>query len=253
MKQNPDSQGPIWEVFVQAKSGQPFRHAGGLHAFDKEMAIENARDLYCRRGEAVGLWVVPAAEIVAAALHDRGRGLVLGRRTFGRGSVQNLVDLDRWSVAPVRRYGGVKLTVGMVYRVNGLPIEGDGLEPDIALGPPAAPLPRDTAVPAVAPVPALPTRESQWADALATSLPRLRDAHATRLAATPAFRDWARARQAAEDGRRSGRLSLDPAIRRSQRLPGTSGDDVERQLALAVMADMAEAAAKSRSGAPNAR
>ncbi len=70
MKKNTDTQGPIWEVFLQSKTGQPFRHAGGLHAFDKEMAIENARDLYCRRGEAVGLWVVPAAEIVAAAPDD---------------------------------------------------------------------------------------------------------------------------------------------------------------------------------------
>lgn len=70
MNQISDSQGPMWEVFVQAKNGQPFRHAGGLHAFDKEMALGNARDLYCRRGETVGLWVVPASEIVAAAPED---------------------------------------------------------------------------------------------------------------------------------------------------------------------------------------
>jgi len=60
-----DTQGPLWEVFTQKKSGQPFTHAGSVHAFDKEMAIENARDLYTRRGEATGLWVVPAEAIVA--------------------------------------------------------------------------------------------------------------------------------------------------------------------------------------------
>ncbi len=70
MQHSPDTQGPVWEVFVQSKTGQPYRHAGGLHAFDKEMALENARDLYCRRGETTGLWVVPADAIVAAAPAD---------------------------------------------------------------------------------------------------------------------------------------------------------------------------------------
>ena len=42
---NKDSQGALWEVFVQRKSGQPFVHCGSLHAFDKEMALQNARDL----------------------------------------------------------------------------------------------------------------------------------------------------------------------------------------------------------------
>jgi ring-1,2-phenylacetyl-CoA epoxidase subunit PaaB len=70
MQNSSDSQGPMWEVFVQTKTGTPYRHAGGLHAFDKEMAIENARDLYCRRGETSGLWVVPAAQIIAVQLED---------------------------------------------------------------------------------------------------------------------------------------------------------------------------------------
>ncbi len=63
--QSTDTQGPLWEVFTQKKSGQPFQHAGSLHAFDQEMAIENARDLYTRRGEATGLWVVPSSAIIA--------------------------------------------------------------------------------------------------------------------------------------------------------------------------------------------
>ncbi|MDX1912943.1 MAG: 1,2-phenylacetyl-CoA epoxidase subunit PaaB [Saprospiraceae bacterium] len=59
------SQGALWEVFTQKKTGQPFQHAGSVHAFDKEMALENARDLYTRREKPTGLWVVPATEIVA--------------------------------------------------------------------------------------------------------------------------------------------------------------------------------------------
>jgi len=67
-----DTQGPLWEVFVQKKSGQPFVHCGNLHAFDAEMALQNARDLYTRRGEGMSLWVVPSAAITASSPEDRG-------------------------------------------------------------------------------------------------------------------------------------------------------------------------------------
>lgn len=67
-----DSQGPLWEVFVQKKAGQPFVHCGSLHAYDKEMALQNARDLYTRRNEGMALWVVPSAAIVASSPEDVG-------------------------------------------------------------------------------------------------------------------------------------------------------------------------------------
>jgi len=62
-----ENQGALWEVFIQSKPGQAFKHAGSVHAFDKEMAVENARDVYTRRGEGTGLWVVPADQIVAVS------------------------------------------------------------------------------------------------------------------------------------------------------------------------------------------
>jgi len=65
-----DNQFPLWEVFVQSKSGLPFKHSGSLHAPDKEMALEMARDLYTRRNEGTSLWVVPASEIVASNPSD---------------------------------------------------------------------------------------------------------------------------------------------------------------------------------------
>lgn len=67
-----DSQGPLWEVFVQKKAGQPFVHCGSLHAYDKEMALQNARDLYTRRNEGMALWVVPSSAIVASSPEDIG-------------------------------------------------------------------------------------------------------------------------------------------------------------------------------------
>jgi ring-1,2-phenylacetyl-CoA epoxidase subunit PaaB len=72
MSEIKDSQGPLWEVFIQTKPGQPFKHAGSLHAFDKEMALQNARDLFTRRGEGTCIWVVPSAAIVASTPEDVG-------------------------------------------------------------------------------------------------------------------------------------------------------------------------------------
>ena len=66
-----DSQWPLWEVFTQPNKGQPFEHAGSVHAPDGELALQNARDVYARRGEAVNLWVVPSAAIVASAPSQR--------------------------------------------------------------------------------------------------------------------------------------------------------------------------------------
>ena len=37
-----------------------------------------------------------ASEIFAGAIQDYGRGLIVGQRTFGKGTVQNLMPLDRW-------------------------------------------------------------------------------------------------------------------------------------------------------------
>jgi len=66
--ENTDSQGPLWEVFVQSKPGLAFKHVGSVHAYDKNSAINNARDLYTRRNEGSMLWVVQSSEIVAVPL-----------------------------------------------------------------------------------------------------------------------------------------------------------------------------------------
>ena len=63
---------PLFEVFIRSRRGLSHVHAGSLHAADAKMAIENARDVYTRRGEGTSIWVVPAAEITAAAPEDKG-------------------------------------------------------------------------------------------------------------------------------------------------------------------------------------
>lgn len=71
MSEIKDTQGPLWEVFIQSKSGLPYKHSGSLHAPDKEMAIQNARDLYTRRNEGTSIWVVLSDAIVASNPNDQ--------------------------------------------------------------------------------------------------------------------------------------------------------------------------------------
>jgi ring-1,2-phenylacetyl-CoA epoxidase subunit PaaB len=64
------SQWPLWEVFTQKKSGASFEHAGSLHAPDREIALQNARDVYSRRNEATCIWVVLSENIVSSSPED---------------------------------------------------------------------------------------------------------------------------------------------------------------------------------------
>ncbi|MEO6882388.1 MAG: 1,2-phenylacetyl-CoA epoxidase subunit PaaB [Bacteroidia bacterium] len=72
MSTTTDDQGILWEIFVQTKPGLPHKHVGSLHAADKETALQNARDVYTRRGEGTNLWVVPALAITASSPEDIG-------------------------------------------------------------------------------------------------------------------------------------------------------------------------------------
>ena len=72
-----------------------------------------------------------ASEIFAGAIQDYRRGVVIGQRTFGKGTVQNLVPLDRWSPRPVN--GQLTVTIGKFYRVTGESTQHRGVEPDVPL------------------------------------------------------------------------------------------------------------------------
>ncbi|MFK8055818.1 MAG: 1,2-phenylacetyl-CoA epoxidase subunit PaaB [Saprospiraceae bacterium] len=58
-------QGELYEVFLRSRNGLHHKHAGSLHAADAETALQNARDVYTRRGEGVSIWVVPSKVITA--------------------------------------------------------------------------------------------------------------------------------------------------------------------------------------------
>ena len=75
-----------------------------------------------------------ASEIFAGAIQDYGRGVVVGQRSFGKGTVQNLVPLSRWSARPVN--GQLTVTIGKFYRVTGESTQHRGVEPDVAIASP---------------------------------------------------------------------------------------------------------------------
>ena len=72
-----------------------------------------------------------ASEIVAGAIQDYGRGLIIGETTFGKGTVQNLVDLDRFPGARKTQFGQVKMTIAQFFRPSGSSTQNKGVEPDI--------------------------------------------------------------------------------------------------------------------------
>ncbi|TXI30538.1 MAG: tail-specific protease [Ottowia sp.] len=73
-----------------------------------------------------------ASEIVAGAIQDYGRGLIIGETSFGKGTVQNMVDLDRWPANEQARFGQVKLTIAQFFRPGGSSTQNKGVVPDVA-------------------------------------------------------------------------------------------------------------------------
>ncbi|MCY7312727.1 MAG: carboxy terminal-processing peptidase [Pseudoxanthomonas sp.] len=132
-----------------------------------------------------------ASEIFAGAIQDYGRGLVIGETTFGKGTVQNLVDLDRWPANEEARFGQVKLTIAQFFRVAGGSTQHKGVVPDIAFpvsvdGTEFGESTYDNALPwtRIAAVPHI-----QYGN-FAPLLPRLEALHAARVATDKEFQWW---------------------------------------------------------------
>ncbi|MDE2234104.1 MAG: carboxy terminal-processing peptidase [Gammaproteobacteria bacterium] len=78
-----------------------------------------------------------ASEIFTAAIQDYHRGLVVGSTTYGKGTVQRLIDLSRY-LPGSESVGELKLTVDKFYRVNGSSTQIKGVTPDIVLPSPVS-------------------------------------------------------------------------------------------------------------------
>lgn len=110
--------GPV----VQVKDG-----AGGL----KDEVDRNPEE-FCDGPVAVlvNRFSASASEIFAAAIQDYGRGIVLGEKTFGKGTVQNMVSLNEF-IQDQKPLGEVKLTIAKFYRVTGSSTQHRGVIPDV--------------------------------------------------------------------------------------------------------------------------
>ena len=73
-----------------------------------------------------------ASEIFAAAIQDYGRGIIIGEPTFGKGTVQSLLDLDQMHGNEKPTYGELKYTIAQFFRINGGSTQLRGVTPDIS-------------------------------------------------------------------------------------------------------------------------
>jgi carboxyl-terminal processing protease len=76
-----------------------------------------------------------ASEILAAAMQDYGRAIIVGSTTYGKGSVQRFFDLDKMvsGNSDIKPLGSIKMTIQKFFRINGGSTQLEGVKPDIAL------------------------------------------------------------------------------------------------------------------------
>ncbi|MHA8056784.1 carboxy terminal-processing peptidase [Aquirufa nivalisilvae] len=74
-----------------------------------------------------------ASEIFAAAIQDYKRGIIVGEQSYGKGTVQSVVDLDNYMNNEKEPVGQLKITLEKFYRINGSSTQHKGVSPDFAL------------------------------------------------------------------------------------------------------------------------
>ncbi len=116
-------------LFIDKGPVVQVRNAQGKVEEDEDsapgMAWEGPLALLVNRNSA------SASEIFAAAIQDYGRGLIIGEPTYGKGTVQNLVDLDQVAQSEKPVFGELKMTIAQFFRINGGTTQLRGVTPDI--------------------------------------------------------------------------------------------------------------------------
>lgn len=99
---------------------------------DREVTYDGPLVVLTNRGSA------SASEIFAGAIQDYKRGVIVGESTFGKGTVQAVLDLSRW-IPDQEKVGQLNLTSQKFYRVTGSSTQNKGVTPDILLPTPLSP------------------------------------------------------------------------------------------------------------------
>jgi carboxyl-terminal processing protease len=132
-----------------------------------------------------------ASEIFAGAIQDYGRGLIIGETSFGKGTVQNLVDLDRWPTNSDARFGQVKLTIAQFFLPGGSSTQNKGVVPDISfpVSVDATEFGESTYDNALPWTKIASVTHTQYGN-FTSLLPRLRGLHEARIASDKEFQWW---------------------------------------------------------------
>jgi carboxyl-terminal processing protease len=158
-----------------------------------------------------------ASEIFAAAIQDYGRGVIVGEPSFGKGTVQTVVNLDEVAHNSKPKFGELKLTIAQFFRVNGGTTQLRGVTPDISL--PGLSDPKrfgeasyDNALPWTQ------IKSAKYAPAgdLATLLPELKGRHDARVQGDPDFQRFLGDIAELKAQREKGVVSLNEAERRKE-------------------------------------
>ena len=192
------------------------RNAQGIVRVDTSTATQAVWDgplgILINRGSA------SASEIFAAAIQDYGRGTILGEASFGKGTVQTIVDLDRIVQNSRPQLGELKMTIAQFFRIDGSTTQLRGVTPDIAF-PSVSDAERfgessyENALPwaKVKPV------EHVHTGAVEQLLPELRRRHALRVAQDKDFRLLAAEVAQMQAQRKASGVSLNEAERLKER------------------------------------
>lgn len=104
-----DTQWPRFEVFILEQPGANFVDVGSVHAPDAEMALLNARDVFARRPQAVGMWVIPTKAIVSLTAEELSARQMPNPQT---GSAAGAVE--RYYVGCKTRHAGSITVIGEI-------------------------------------------------------------------------------------------------------------------------------------------
>ena len=159
-----------------------------------------------------------ASEIFAGAIQDYGRGLVIGETTFGKGTVQVLVDLARATGQEGVALGQLKLTIAEFFRISGQSNQRDGVVPDLYF--PQTPNGDKTGEGelenALAPSTIAPARYEKIQD-LGPVVEKVRPAHEARMQSDPQLQWWMEDVERFRTERDRTKVSLNEQVRRTER------------------------------------
>ncbi len=160
-----------------------------------------------------------ASEIFTAAIQDYGRGLVIGEQTYGKGTVQNLIDLNRLMSGSDGKYGQVKLTIAKYYRINGGSTQNKGVIPDIRYPTPFGNAKEygESSNPSALPWDQIAPTEYQKYGDLSKYIPQLIDMHNERIKDDPEFQNYIASVKDAERSHDEKYVSLNYNVREKEK------------------------------------